>query len=103
MRPMRTGLGRARCGVVSDGRISHCEEYRFFGVNSSTIAVLALVLGPLAERSMRQSLIGSRGDAFTFIDPVEHPIALGCIVVAFLLMLYPVFLSFRKNRAKAAP
>ena len=66
-------------------------------------AVLAIVLGPLAERSMRQSLIGSRGDAFTFIDPVEHPIALGCIVVAILLMLYPVFLSFRKNRAKAAP
>ena len=65
-------------------------------------AVLAIVLGPLAERSMRQSLIGSRGDAFTFIDPVEHPIALGCIVVAILLMLYPIFLSSRKNRAKAA-
>jgi TctA family transporter len=43
-------------------------------------AVLAIVLGPLAERSMRQSLIGSRGDATTFINPVEHPISLGCII-----------------------
>jgi putative tricarboxylic transport membrane protein len=64
-------------------------------------AVLAIVLGPLAERSMRQSLIGSRGDATTFINPVEHPISLACIIVAILLMLYPVFLSMRKKRAAA--
>ena len=63
-------------------------------------AVLAIVLGPLAERSMRQSLIGSRGDAFTFINPAEHPISLACIIVAILLMLYPVFLSFRRKRTK---
>jgi putative tricarboxylic transport membrane protein len=63
-------------------------------------AVLAIVLGPLAERSMRQSLIGSRGDPFTFINPAEHPISLACIIVALLLMLYPVFLAFRKKRAK---
>ena len=65
-------------------------------------AVLAIVLGPLAERSMRQSLIGSRGDAFTFINPAEHPISLACIIVAILLMLYPAYLSFRKKKAKAA-
>ena len=65
-------------------------------------AVLAIVLGPLAERSMRQSLIGSRGDVFTFINPAEHPISLGCIIVAILLMLYPVYLSFHKKKAKAA-
>jgi len=50
---------------------------------------------------MRQSLIGSRGDAFTFINPAEHPISLACIIVAILLMLYPVYLSFRKKKAKA--
>jgi putative tricarboxylic transport membrane protein len=64
-------------------------------------AVLAIVLGPLAERSMRQSLIGSRGDATTFINPVEHPISLGCIIIAILLMLYPLILSMRKKRAAA--
>ena len=63
-------------------------------------AVLAIVLGPLAERSMRQSLIGSRGDAFTFINPTEHPISLACIIVAILLMLYPVLLNFQRKRAK---
>ena len=63
-------------------------------------AVLAIVLGPLAERSMRQSLIGSQGDIFTFVNPAEHPISLSCIVIAFLLMLYPMFLNFRKKWAK---
>jgi len=46
-------------------------------------------------------LIGSRGDATTFINPVEHPISLACIIVAILLMLYPVFLGMRKKRAAA--
>ena len=62
-------------------------------------AVLAIVLGPLAERSMRQSLISSRGDVTTFVNPVEHPIALICIILAIALMLYPVFLNYRRKRA----
>ena len=66
-------------------------------------AVLAIVLGPLAERSMRQSLISSRGDVTTFVHPVEHPIALICIILAITLMLYPVFLSYwRKKKRQAA-
>lgn len=65
-------------------------------------AVLAIVLGPLAERSMRQSLISSRGDATSFINPAEHPIALICIIVAILLIVYPMFLNMRRRRAKAA-
>ena len=63
-------------------------------------AVLAIVLGPLAERSMRQSLISSRGDITTFINPVEHPIALSCILIALALIAYPVYLSVRKKLAK---
>jgi len=35
-------------------------------------AVLAIVLGPLAERSLRQSLLASQGDMFTFVErPTE--------------------------------
>lgn len=59
-------------------------------------AVLAIVLGPLAERSLRQSLISSRGDAMTFL---ERPISLTCILLALLLILYPVFLKLRRTRA----
>jgi putative tricarboxylic transport membrane protein len=78
----------------------------FVGVFATTDRMfdvwLMLVLGPLAERSMRQSLISSRGDAFTFINPAEHPISLACIIVAILLMLYPLFLNFRRKRTKKA-
>jgi putative tricarboxylic transport membrane protein len=62
-------------------------------------AVLAIVLGPLAERSMRQSLIGSRGDVTTFINPSEHPIALVCILVAIALIVYPLYSSYKSKRA----
>ncbi len=62
-------------------------------------AVLAIVLGPLAERSMRQSLIGSQGDVTTFISISEHPISLGCIVIAVMLILYPVWTNYRRKLA----
>jgi len=64
-------------------------------------AVLAIVLGPLAERSMRQSLISSQGDPSIF---VSSPIALTCILIAVALALYPFFLRFlaRRRRARAA-
>ena len=58
-------------------------------------AVLAIVLGPLAERSLRQSLISSRGDITTFID---RPISLACIIIAAILIIYPIWLSMRRKR-----
>ncbi|WP_135506481.1 tripartite tricarboxylate transporter permease [Roseovarius aestuariivivens] len=61
-------------------------------------AVLAIVLGPLAERSLRQSLISSRGDAMTFI---ERPISLTCILIALALMSYPLVSRFLKRRKAA--
>jgi putative tricarboxylic transport membrane protein len=48
--------------------------------------VLALVLGPLTERSMRQSLIGSHGSWLVF---VERPLALTFLVLSVLLFAYP--------------
>ncbi|MCE2523525.1 MAG: tripartite tricarboxylate transporter permease [Rhodobacteraceae bacterium] len=58
-------------------------------------AVLAIVLGPLAERSLRQSLLSSQGDVLIF---VERPISAMCIAIAVALMLYPLFLAWRKRR-----
>ncbi|MEM9783257.1 MAG: tripartite tricarboxylate transporter permease [Pseudomonadota bacterium] len=61
-------------------------------------AVLAIVLGPLAERSFRQSLISSQGDAMIFI---ERPIAVICILLAVLLMSYPFLQRYLMKRRTA--
>ncbi len=55
-------------------------------------AVLAIVLGPLAERSLRQSLIGSQGDVMTFF---ERPISGTILMVAILLFVLPAIKLFR--------
>ena len=62
-------------------------------------AVLAIVLGPLAERSLRQSLISSRGDVMTFF---ERPISLACMLIAALLILYPIITAIRRKRTAAS-
>jgi putative tricarboxylic transport membrane protein len=61
-------------------------------------AVLAIVLGPLAERSLRQSLIASQGDAAVFF---ERPISAVCIGIAAALICYPLVRKFLKRRAAA--
>jgi len=62
-------------------------------------AVLAIVLGPLAERSMRQSLIGAQGDPSIFIT---RPISGICILIAVGLVSYPLIQKFKKKRAANA-
>ncbi len=62
-------------------------------------AVLAIVLGPLAERSLRQSLLASHGDFSTF---VTRPISGTCVFLAVLLIAYPVYLKYKKRKAAAA-
>lgn len=57
-------------------------------------AVLAIVLGPLAERSMRQSLIGSHGDVTIFL---ERPISGTIMVIAIVLLVYPLY-KLLKNK-----
>jgi putative tricarboxylic transport membrane protein len=59
-------------------------------------AVLAIVLGPLAERSLRQSLLGSQGDPMIFL---ERPLSATILVAAVALILLPV-LQMIKRRAK---
>ncbi len=62
-------------------------------------AVLAIVLGPLAERSMRQSLIGSQGDVTTFFT---RPISLVCIMIAVALVSYPIIQKILRKRKERA-
>lgn len=49
-------------------------------------AVLAIVLGPLAEQSFRQTLLGTQGDMTIFFT---RPISGTIMVIAIFLMLYP--------------
>jgi putative tricarboxylic transport membrane protein len=60
--------------------------------------VLALVLGPLMERSFRQTLIGAQGDVTEFIT---RPISGTLMAVSLVLFLLPVVKHLRKPKAAA--
>ena len=62
-------------------------------------AVLAIVLGPLAEPALRQSLIGSHGDVMTFF---ERPISGTIMAIAILLFILPLFKIFKGRKARRA-
>jgi putative tricarboxylic transport membrane protein len=60
---------------------------------SPAATVLALVLGPLAEEALRQSLTISRGSFSIFVD---RPVSLGIIVTTVaILLLTPLLRRFR--------
>jgi putative tricarboxylic transport membrane protein len=59
-------------------------------------AVLAIVLGPLAESSMRQSLLISQGSPMVFF---ERPIAGVIMVIAIMLFVLPL-IKLVKNRLR---
>ena len=59
-------------------------------------AVLAIVLGPLAERSLRQSLLASQGDPAIFI---ERPISATCMFLALVLIVLPLVRRLLQRRA----
>ena len=67
-------------------------------------AVLAIVLGPLAEPAMRQSLIGSHGDVMTFF---ERPISGTIMAIALLLFVLPLLKAakgrFSRRQANRSP
>ena len=58
-------------------------------------AVLAIVLGPLAERSLRQSLLASQGDPLIF---VERPISATCMFLALVLIGLPLMRRLLRRR-----
>jgi putative tricarboxylic transport membrane protein len=54
-------------------------------------AVLSIVLGPLAENALRQSLILSDGSMGIFFDFAAKPIAAVTMYIAIVLVLMPAF------------
>jgi putative tricarboxylic transport membrane protein len=54
--------------------------------------VLALVLGPMLENSLRQSLLISQGSFLIFFT---HPISATLLSIAIILLLYPLLPLFR--------
>jgi putative tricarboxylic transport membrane protein len=67
---------------------------RRFGFEPAPL-VLAMILGPQLEASLRRSLIYSHGDLAVF---VERPIAAGLLAVAALLVLFPLLRSLLARR-----
>ena len=62
-------------------------------------AVLAIVLGPIAEPALRQSMIISGGDPSVFFTrPIAGPIT----IIAVILLLLPLVQVIRKKRKQAA-
>ncbi len=59
-------------------------------------AVLAVILGPMAEANLRRGLLISRGD-WTFL--VQRPISVVILGGVLFILLYPLFKQFR-NRSK---
>jgi putative tricarboxylic transport membrane protein len=57
-------------------------------------AVLAIVLGPIAEPTLRQSLLLSSGDPMIFFT---RPIAAPFMILAIILILLPLFGYLRKR------
>jgi putative tricarboxylic transport membrane protein len=57
--------------------------------------ILAMILGPILERTLQQSLIKSGGDPMIF---VERPISAALLLVAAFVMVTPVFKWFWSKR-----
>ncbi|WP_428648891.1 tripartite tricarboxylate transporter permease [Roseibium sp.] len=62
-------------------------------------AVLAVILGPMAEEAFRRALLISRGD-YTYL--VASPISWGLLMLIALTALTPVFRKFRQGKAVSA-
>ena len=62
-------------------------------------AVLAIVLGPIAEPKLRQSLLFSDGDFMIFLNrPIAGPIT----VIALILIFLPLFKLIRDKMRQTA-
>jgi putative tricarboxylic transport membrane protein len=70
--------------------------FRKFGYESAPL-ILAVVLGPMLEQNLRQSLLLSRGSFLIFISRPISAVALG---IAFFLLLSNIFPYFKKYRQK---
>ena len=71
---------------------------RLYGFSPAAL-VLALVLGPLAEEALRQTLAISRGSFSIFI---ERPASLWIIVVTIVLVVFLPLLNRFGSKAETA-
>jgi putative tricarboxylic transport membrane protein len=62
-------------------------------------AVLAIVLGPIAEPTLRQSLLMSSGDPSIFFT---RPIAAPIMIIAIILILLPALKYLRPRKPTPA-
>ncbi|MEO1090881.1 MAG: tripartite tricarboxylate transporter permease [Pseudomonadota bacterium] len=62
--------------------------------------VLALVLGPIMEKSFRQALISAQGDPLTFI---ERPLSATFVVLAVVCFALPFLKRLRRRSATSQP
>jgi putative tricarboxylic transport membrane protein len=60
--------------------------------------ILAMILGPMLERSLQQSLLTSGGDPMIF---VQHPISATLLAATAIIVLMPLFGIFRRFRNTA--
>ena len=60
--------------------------------------ILAFVLGPMLEFSLKQSLIYSHGSFFVFFS---RPISATCLILTLILLFLPILPQFRKKRPGA--
>jgi putative tricarboxylic transport membrane protein len=68
--------------------------FRKFGYEAAPL-ILALVLGPMMEDSLRQSLLMSAGSPFIFLN---RPISLVILIIAFILLVFPLIPGLGKKR-----
>ena len=61
--------------------------------------ILGMILGPMAEQSVRRALLISRGDA---TDLLTRPISAGLAIATLLVILWPVVKTLRRRRAARA-
>ena len=62
--------------------------------------ILALVLGQKLEDSLANSLSVSEGNWLIFVDPVNHPISFGLMMVSFVFILLPVIKAVLRHMSK---
>jgi putative tricarboxylic transport membrane protein len=60
--------------------------------------LVAFVLGKIMEEKLRQAMLLSRGDPWTFVDFSRHPISTVLIVVSVALLALAVTPALRKKR-----
>jgi putative tricarboxylic transport membrane protein len=72
--------------------------FRIFDYPSAPL-VLGLVLGPLIERSLRQSMVLSQGSATIFFT---RPLSATLILLSILLLAAPLVMAFLKGKRTAS-